>query len=168
MGIPQRTAPTRNGNRAKKETMKKILPPTYFLGTIVLMIFLHFLLPIRYFLTFPWCLLGLIPIVIGIALNLSANHAFKKHHTTVKPFESSHTLVTHGVFRITRNPMYLGMTIITLGVALLLGSLTPLGIIVPVFAILLDRVFIVSEEKMLGDTFGDQFQEYQDRVCRWI
>ncbi len=45
--------------------------------------------------------------------------------TTVKPFEESQALVTGGVFRISRNPMYLGMTLILLGVTLILGSVTP-------------------------------------------
>ena len=147
--------------------MKKALPQTYFLGAIVLAVALHFLLPLRQLLAFPWRLTGLAPLLIGILLNLLADRAFKKHDTTVKPFEKSSSLVTGGVFGISRNPMYLGMTLILLGVALLLGSLTPFAVVI-VLPILFDRAFISPEEEMLEDTFGDQFREYRERVRRWI
>ncbi len=105
--------------------------------------------------------------MIGIVLNALADQTFKKHETTVKPFEESTALVTGGVFNISRNPMYLGMTLILLGTGVLLGSVIPFAI-VPVFAVLLDRIFIVEEEKMLEDTFGDQFRQYRNQVRRWI
>lgn len=85
----------------------------------------------------------------------------------MNPFERSSALVTGGVFRITRNPMYLGMALIVLGAALLLGSATPLAVVI-LLALLLDRAFISPEEEMLADTFGDQFQEYRGRDRRWI
>jgi len=78
--------------------MKKPLPPTYFQGAIILSVALHFLLPLQQFLSFPWRLVGLVPLVIGIILNLLADQAFKKHTTTVKPFEESNALVTGEVF----------------------------------------------------------------------
>ena len=96
----------------ENKNMKKALPPTYFLGAIVLAVTMHFLLPLRQLLAFPWRLTGLAPLVIGILLNLLADHTFKKHETTVKPFEKSSSLVTGGVFGISRNPMYLGMTLV--------------------------------------------------------
>jgi protein-S-isoprenylcysteine O-methyltransferase Ste14 len=63
--------------------------------------------------------------------------------------------------------MYLGMTLILLGIAALLGSTTPF-VVVPVFTVLLDRIFIVQEEQMLEATFGDQFRQYRKKVRRWI
>jgi protein-S-isoprenylcysteine O-methyltransferase Ste14 len=147
--------------------MRKALPPYYFLGAILLAVILHFSLPVRQTLSFPWRLLGLAPLVIGLVLNLLADQAFKKHGTTVKPFEESSTLVTDGVFRITRNPMYLGMILILFGVAMLLGSATPFAVVL-LLAALLDRVFIAPEEQKLEHTFGEQFREYRRRVRRWI
>ena len=105
--------------------MKRILPPSYFLAAIVFMVALHFLFPIRRVLNFPWSLAGLVPLVVGCGFNLFADQRFKTNATTVKPFEKSSTLVTSGVFGISRNPMYLGMVLILLGIALLLGSATP-------------------------------------------
>jgi protein-S-isoprenylcysteine O-methyltransferase Ste14 len=154
-------------NVGRKKDMKKPSPLTYFLLAIILSVALHFLLPLQQVIAFPWRLVGLVSLLVGIVLNLLADQALKKHGTTVKPFEKSRALVTDGVFRISRNPMYLGMTLVLLGIALLLGSLTPLAVVILV-PILFDRVFISPEEKMLEQTFGDPFREYRKRVRRWI
>jgi protein-S-isoprenylcysteine O-methyltransferase Ste14 len=154
-------------NVGRKKDMKKPSPLTYFLLAIILSVALHFLLPLQQVIVFPWRLVGLVSLLVGIVLNLLADQALKKHGTTVKPFEKSRALVTDGVFRISRNPMYLGMTLVLLGIALLLGSLTPLAVVILV-PILFDRVFISPEEKMLEQTFGDPFREYRKRVRRWI
>lgn len=147
--------------------MSRLLPPTYFLGSILLIVALHYLAPVWKFIPFPWSLLGIAPLALGCVLNMLADGAFKRHETTVKPFEESHALVTSGVFRFTRNPMYLGMTLILAGTAVLFGSLTP-WIVVFAFAALMDRVFIGPEERMLEETFGDVFDEYRQRVRRWV
>ena len=147
--------------------MKKTLPPVYLLGAIIVEVLFHFLLPLRQFLVFPWRLLGLVFLVIGLVLNALAAQKFKKHETTVKPFEESRALVTGGVFNISRNPMYLGMSLILFGLGVLLGSASPFAV-VPVFIVLLDQIFIVQEEQMLEATCGDQFRQYRKKVRRWI
>jgi len=146
---------------------KRVLPPSYLFVSIVTMAALHLLLPLRRIILFPFNLVGAIPLALGIALNLIANRAFKKNKTTVKPFEKSTALITSGVFRISRHPMYLGFVLILTGVAILMGSLTPYLIVVA-FAILMDVIFVRSEEEMLEDTFGDAWLKYKKRVRRWI
>jgi protein-S-isoprenylcysteine O-methyltransferase Ste14 len=147
--------------------MRKILPTTYLLISIVLMVALHFLIPLVQVIPVPWNILGIVPIVAGVALNLIADSAFRKVRTTVKPFEESSSLVTNGVFRLSRNPMYLGFVLILLGIAIVLGSLTAFAII-PVLAILIDRAFIQAEEGMLEVEFGPAWLEYKAKVRRWI
>lgn len=149
------------------EMMKRVLPPTYFLIAILVAICLHLFIPLRQLLVFPWRLVGVLPLLAGIVLNLVADQSFKKRNTTVKPFEKSSALVTDRVFGFSRNPMYLGMTLILLGVALLLGSLTPLAVVIAL-PVLLDRLFIVPEERMLEASFGDEFRRYRQRVRRWV
>ena len=146
---------------------KKVLPPTYLLVAIVLVLVLHLLLPVYKFVPVPWNILGIVPLACGIALNLVADRAFHQAQTTVKPFEESAALITSGVFRITRNPMYLGYVLILVGVALIVRSLTPYAVI-PVFAILMDTVFIRVEEQMLEKGFGQAWLEYANRVRRWV
>jgi protein-S-isoprenylcysteine O-methyltransferase Ste14 len=100
-------------------------------------------------------------------LNLLADRALKHSRTTVKPFEESTALITGGVFRISRNPMYLGFALILFGIALLMGSLAP-HIVIVAFSVLIDVVFIKVEERMLGERFGEAWLRYKATVRRWI
>jgi len=128
---------------------------------------LHFVYPFRHVVPFPESLTGVVPILLGIILNLMADRALKVYETTVKPFEVSTSLVTEGVYRLSRHPMYLGFILILIGMALCLGSVTPWGI-VTVFGLLLDRQFITHEERMLEKAFGATWREYAVKVRRWI
>ena len=146
---------------------KKPLTPTYFNSSIFLIILIHFIWPGRMIIYFPWNLLGIIPVIIGAVLNLMADRAFKINKTTVKPFEESSSLITTGVFKISRNPMYLGMALVLSGVCIFLGSITPY-IIVVLFIMLVQTIFITGEEKMLADTFGDAWLEYKKKTRSWL
>jgi protein-S-isoprenylcysteine O-methyltransferase Ste14 len=147
--------------------MKRPLPPAYFLIAVLLTVALHFLMPFRELIPFPWRLVGLVPLLFGIILNVLADQALKQHQTTVKPFEPSRVLVTEGVFQVSRHPMYLGMTLIIAGIVVLLGSLTP-WFILPLFAVLLDARFIRTEESMMEGTFADAYRRYKKQARRWI
>lgn len=96
-----------------------------------------------------------------------ADAAFKREQTTVKPFERSTALVVTGVFRISRHPMYLGMVLILLGIAILMGTLSLL-IVVVVFGILMELVFVTAEERMLQERFGTAWLAYKKKVRKWI
>jgi protein-S-isoprenylcysteine O-methyltransferase Ste14 len=146
---------------------KQILPPTYVLIALVAMLVLHFTFPGSKLILVPWNLLGLIPLAIGVTLNLIADRDLRRVGTTVKPFQESHALVTDGVYGISRHPMYLGFVLILIGVAILLGSLTP-WFVIPIFAVLMEVVFIQVEERMLGEKFGAAWLVYKKRVHRWI
>jgi len=146
---------------------KPILPPTYFFVSVAIMVLFHFLIPVFVIARYPWNLLGIIPLVTGVFLNLKADAAFKREQTTVKPFERSRALVTTGVFQISRHPMYLGMVLILLGIAILMGSLAPLVVIV-IFAALMELVFVRTEERMLEERFGPEWIAYRKNVRKWV
>ncbi|KPK88299.1 MAG: hypothetical protein AMJ88_19250 [Anaerolineae bacterium SM23_ 63] len=146
---------------------RKILPPSYLLVAIILILFLHFIFPVAKIIKIPWNLIGLLPLVLGIAMNLVADNAYKRYQTTVKPFQESHALITDGAYRLSRHPMYLGFVLILIGVSLLLGSLSPYIVII-VFAILMEIVFIRVEESMLEEKFQQEWKEYKSKVRRWI
>ncbi len=147
--------------------MKRLLPPTFLFCALVLTVILHLLAPLTRIFDWPWRLLGLAPLILGSALNLIADQAFKRRGTTVKPFEKSSFLVTEGVFRISRHPMYLGMVSIVFGAGVLLGTLAPLLVAVAL-GIMLDRIFIRAEERMMRIAFGDAYGDYTRRTRRWI
>jgi protein-S-isoprenylcysteine O-methyltransferase Ste14 len=131
------------------------------------MALLHFLIPVAHFAPYPWNLLGILLLVIGASLDLMADAAFKREQTTVKPFEKSTALVVTGVFQISRHPMYLGMVLILLGIAILMGTLTPL-IVVVVFGILMEWVFVRTEERMLEEQFETTWLAYKKKVRKWV
>jgi protein-S-isoprenylcysteine O-methyltransferase Ste14 len=146
---------------------KKVMPTLWLLITVGLMIVLHFVFPLVKWIPLPWNLLGLIPLLAGIILNIQADKRFHQANTTVKPFEESNALVTDGVYRMTRNPMYLGFILVLCGIAILLGSVSPLFII-PFFAGLVQIVYIEVEETMLEEKFGDAWLDFKSRTGRWF
>jgi protein-S-isoprenylcysteine O-methyltransferase Ste14 len=138
---------------------------------LVAMFALHFPIPLFMrrirLIPWPWSLLGALPLLAGIVLNLWADGLFKRHETEVKPFRESRALVTEGPFRFSRHPMYLGGMLMLSGVALLLGSLLPF-LILPVAFWVVSVVFIVQEERDMIRQFGDRYRQYSRRVRRWI
>ena len=147
--------------------LKKLLPPTYLFIAVIAMLILHFAFLGIKLVSLPWNLFGLIPLVVGVTLNLIADGALHRAGTTVKPFQESTNLLTNGVYCISRHPMYLGFILILIGVALLLGSIAPWGII-PAFTVLMEVIFIRVEERMLEKKFGTTWAEYKKKVRRWI
>ena len=150
-----------------KTSQKKVLPPTILLIALLLMLGLHFLCPVFKIVPTPWNFLGLLPVTAGIAINYVADDRFKRVRTAVNPFHKPSTLVTSGVFRISRNPMYLGFALILVGIAILLRSLTPFGVI-PLFIWLITVRFIHVEERNLAANFGLDWSAYKEKVRRWL
>ncbi len=143
------------------------LPPAYFLIAILLIAVLHFFVPIVQFVTSPWRVAGSVPIVVGVGLNVWTDRLFNRAGTAVRPFEPSTTLLVEGPFRFSRNPMYLGMTLILAGIATSLGSVSP-WLVVVLFIWQITERFIVPEERKLERTFGHQYQAYRAKVPRWL
>lgn len=144
-----------------------ITPPVYLFLCIAIMVLVHLFLPGKTVLVFPWNVIGVVPLALGLFLNLIADRSFRKHETAVRPLNNTTALITTGVFRVSRHPMYLGFVLILLGIALLMGSLTPY-VLVFAFAFFMDFVFIRFEEKKLEETFGQAWLEYKGKVRPWI
>ena len=145
----------------------KLEPPTYFFIFLLLTIGLHFILPLMQLIYAPYRFIGILLLGIGIWLNLWADGLFKKKNTTVKPFEKSSALILEGPFRFSRHPMYLGMVIALLGVAIILGSL--ITFLAPIaFFLTMYMVFIRYEEKAMEQTFSQGYLDYKKRVRCWL
>lgn len=115
-----------------------------------------------------WALIALF-IVIGASFDLAGLLAFRSKQTTINPLhpKKSSALVTHGVYRITRNPMYCGMALFLIAWAIFLDS--PIAFAgLPVFIFYIHYFQIIPEEKILTQLFGEAFIEYQERVRRWL
>ena len=106
---------------------------------------------------------------IGGAIALAGDLAFKRAKTTLNPFRPQNTtaLVTSGIYRYTRNPMYLGMTLVLLGWTAFLCSAWALpGAIA--FVLYLNRFQIAPEERILSAKFGAAYAEYMAKTGRWL
>jgi protein-S-isoprenylcysteine O-methyltransferase Ste14 len=149
------------------EQKRKVIPPVYFVATLAAMAAFHFLAPIAQFIEPPYSYFGLLLLLGGIVMAAAASRAFRRAGTPVIPFERSTVLVTGGLYRITRNPMYLGMLLILVGVALMFGTVSTL-LPIPAFVWVIQRNFIRGEERFLEDLFGEEYLGYKRQVRRWL
>lgn len=115
----------------------------------------------------PARIAGLILVALGVLVAFSALGIFKKRHTTTIPFETPTTLVTSGPYRFTRNPMYVGLTIVYIGVAGTRLEMWPL-IVLPFLLAYVNFQVIPVEERRLRAVFGNAYEEYAARVRRWL
>jgi protein-S-isoprenylcysteine O-methyltransferase Ste14 len=146
-----------------------IPPPVWMVLAATLMWALNHWFPVAQLIHNPWRRLGWIPVILGVAIDVSSVLRFHRVGTTVNPLDPSKTskLVTTGLYRISRNPMYLGLLVILSGWALLLGSASPF-VVLPVFVVVIATSQIVPEEKMLAKLFGEEYLIYSRCVRRWL
>ena len=145
----------------------KIPPPVICLIGALL---IYYSSPFFPYLTLPvFNALPILSLVSGIAVIVSAIKSFKDYKTTINPLkpETASSLVTSGVFKYTRNPMYLGLLLILIYLSLIFnvvgGCLVSLG-----FIIYITKFQIIPEEVAMEKLFGNQFLEYKQQVRRWI
>lgn len=95
--------------------------------------------------------------------------SFRHARTTVNPMkpDAASSLVTTGIYRFTRNPMYLGMLLLLAGFAMYLANVAAL-VLLPVFVVYMNQFQIKPEERALSAIFGPELTAYQQRVRRWI
>lgn len=128
------------------------------------------LLPAGAAVRLPWAALGSAVLALGgVAFSLAGVQAFRRARTTVSPVDpsASTALVVQGVYRITRNPMYLGFALMLLAFAVWLGKLSAL-LAVPVFMAYLQHFQIRAEEQSLRRRFGPSFDAYCRQVRPWL
>jgi protein-S-isoprenylcysteine O-methyltransferase Ste14 len=147
--------------------VKTISPPLLYQIAIVLLILFHFLFPIAKIIHFPFNLIGIIIFVLGAGFAINAKRLFQKTNTPIKPSDLPINLHQRGPFRFSRNPMYLGISIGLLGIAIILGSVS--AFLFPImFFVVMDLVFIPHEEKAMQSAFGEEYQLYKSKIHRWI
>ena len=114
--------------------------------------------------------LSLLFLIFGFVIIFLATKEFKKSETTVNPMkpETSTRLVTSGVFKYTRNPMYLGLASILLASCFYFSSLLGIIIYVPLFILYITVFQIIPEEESMKSLFNDEYLDYCSKVRRWI
>jgi protein-S-isoprenylcysteine O-methyltransferase Ste14 len=110
---------------------------------------------------------GWLLVALGTGLSVWGLATFRGAGTPIRPNKPASTLVTHGPFRLSRNPMYLGLCVVYLGVMLLLNSAW-IVLFLPLVITILHLTVIRREERYLSATFGVTYDEYRRRVRRWL
>ena len=148
--------------------MKTKIPPPILALIMIVIIYLSSLTVETF--TFSYqTVLSVLVVAIGLGCAVPSFRLFANNNTTISPFTPSETtaLVTSGMYRYSRNPMYLGLVLLTIAATIFFG--TWLGIVIIVaFIFLLNFLQIIPEEEALLDIFGEEYVEYKKKVRRWI
>ena len=152
---------------SKEIVMQKIIPPVLFLICIVLMLVLWWFYPVYQWLSFPLSLIGAVPFIVGIGIAIHGSQVFEKKETNIETFDDPNVLVTDGIFKFSRNPMYVGFVTALFGIAIMLGDISAIVIAIS-FLVITDRWYIPFEEKAMERVFGEAYLEYKTQVRRWL
>lgn len=145
-------------------------PPLIYGGLAILAFALHWAAPL------PWpggvarmvlAAAGLCLACAGVALDITAALAFRRHRTTILPHRAASALITEGPFARSRNPIYVANTLLVAGAGLLLG-IAWLVLAALLAAVLTHRLAILREERHLAARFGREWDAYAARTPRWL
>ena len=142
-------------------------PPLVALLFIIVAYFLGRFAPIPVVIPTFLRYIGLALTVVGFLLGISSLIEFRKAQTTLDPHGSTNQLVTSGIYRFSRNPIYLGFLLSVIGLPLYLHSYWGI-LMAPVLIFLMNQLVIQHEEAYLGKKFGDRYTNYTSRVRRWL
>ena len=148
-------------------TKRVIYPPMWLVCGIVTTFVLNEYLPGTRYTSLEGQLIGGVFIVAGLALLVYAGGLFQRAGTNLVPFTEVTTLVTTGVYRFSRNPMYLGMTAVLLGLAITVGATSALAV-PAAFVLIIEWRYIRPEEQMLREAFPEEYAHYCASVRRWL
>lgn len=145
----------------------KIHPPVLTVIFIVIASVAKWAIPIQFQVLDNLRLVGLGLVVSGFLLGVTAFLAFRKARTTLNPHGRVSAIVTDGVYRFTRNPIYLGFLLMLIGFPLNSGNTWGV-LLAPVFVMSMNGLVIAHEEAYLEEKFGEMYTGYKRRVRRWL
>lgn len=148
--------------------MKKLLPPKLFLLFALAMGPVCWALGSQHHILYPLNLSGLALLVLGIGIAKWGKTLFAKRKTNINTFDSPDLLITEGLYKYSRNPMYLGFAIAIFGVAILFQGAFSSFVFAFLFIFITDRWYIGFEEKVMREKFGQSYRDYCKNTRRWI
>jgi protein-S-isoprenylcysteine O-methyltransferase Ste14 len=151
----------------RPNTNKNIHPPIVALLFIVIAYFLGRFAPLPFVVPPILRNIGLLLTFVGFLLGIGAFVEFRRARTTLDPHGSTKQLVTSGIYRFTRNPIYLGFLLMVIGLPLNSG-LSWGVVLAPFYILTMNRLVIEREEIYLEKKFKDVFTSYKSRVRRWL
>lgn len=142
-------------------------PPIVALMFIVIAYFLGRFVPLPFIAPTLLRNVGLLLTFLGFLLGIGALIEFRKARTTLDPHGSSKQVVISGIYRFTRNPIYLGFLLMVIGLPLNSGLYWGI-LMAPLYVMTMTRLVIEREEAYLERKFKDQYTSYKSRVRRWL
>lgn len=142
-------------------------PPRIAMALLVIATAIQVLLPSHPSYRFSSIYLSGVVASAGFTIMILAWWQFKERKVAICPTEPTDYLITDGVYRYTRNPMYLGMVTMLGAVAIFFGAL-PFYLAAITYFVVMDRCFCRYEEEKLAATFGHNYEHYKSKVRRWI
>lgn len=142
-------------------------PPAIYVSGVLLAIVAETLWPTNDPSSVIRILAALLMLIFSILLDGAATRLFRRNDTPMLPWQASRKLVTDGPYRFTRNPMYLGMACLYVGIMFAFGLMWGF-LLLPVVVLAVDRLVIAREEPYLERTFGEDYTRYKTRVRRWL
>lgn len=142
-------------------------PPLIYAGALAAGLLVNRLYPIGFLPRALRRTVGPSLILTGAGVGILGFRAMSRAGTNVDPRKPSTAIVEEGPYRFTRNPLYLGMTLIHIGVSALANALPPI-LLLPIALRVMRRGVIEREERYLEGKFGDEYRAYKARVRRWI
>lgn len=145
----------------------KVPPPLIFFVFILFGWWLNGLLPIKLEVLETISFLGWLFFIASALLACTSVYLFFKARTHIEPWKPADALIVTGVFRYSRNPIYLAFVLFTVGLGLIMNNLWIISSIVPSIAALHGLV-IIKEERYLRERFGQEYEDYCNKVRRWF
>jgi len=142
-------------------------PPLIFLSGLLVGGFISWLYPFAFLPTTFSIIAGVLLALVGLGFIAAAFVKMRRARTNVEPWKPTTAIIDDGVYGISRNPIYLGMILIYLGVSFLFNSFWFLPPLAPVLFLMRHGV-ILREERYLERKFGGEYLDYKNRVGRWI
>ena len=142
-------------------------PPALFAGTLVIGLLLHFIFPVTFLPRLIAIASGVVVLVGAALIAISAFRAMHQAQTAVDPSRPTTAIVSDGAFGFSRNPIYLSLTMLYVGIALLFNALWALLLLLPLVVVVQTGV-IEREEHYLERKFGDEYLRYKASVRRWV
>lgn len=142
-------------------------PPFIFIGCLLIGFVADFIQPASMMPDSVQYPAGGLLIVLGVALVVSSFRQFRKHGTNIRPDRPVTAIVSEGPFRFTRNPIYLSLALLYLGISIAADSPWGVGMVIPALLII-NFLVIPREERYLERTFGEEYLRYKSSVRRWL
>lgn len=145
----------------------KLPPPLVFIVTLVVAGVIQAIWPVALSESLMLRYLGATLCVLAIVALIAIGLMFHRHKTSIKPWEPTSKVMSHGPFAYSRNPIYVGFCFIVIGIGLAQNSLWMTLSFIPA-AFIVFHTAIVREEKYLEKKFGEEYRRYKEKVRRWL